>query len=78
MTQPVEEATKPKSLLRRAAENPLVQTTFHALGGLGFGLMLAGALPLDARVVIGVVLMSAAILGHWYAVLTDPNRVRDK
>ena len=59
--------------MRHLAENPYVQTAFHVAGGLGLGLLLAPFLQQRAAIVLGVLLLSAAVLGHWYAVLTDPT-----
>ena len=66
-----------KSLARRAAENPLVQTLFHAAGGCGLGLLTAPTLNREPQVILGVLFLAAAILGHWYAVLSDPQRAGD-
>ena len=59
--------------MRRLAENPYVQTAFHVAGGIGLGVFLAPFLPQKAAMLLSVILLSAAILGHWYAVVTDPS-----
>lgn len=64
--------------VRRLAENQYVQIAFHVAGGLGLGLFVSPWLQPKAAVVLGVVLMSAAVLGHWYAVLSDPNNKRSR
>ncbi len=61
--------------MRRLTENPYVQIAFHVAGGLGLGLLVAPLLQQKSSVALGVLLLSASILGHWYAVLRDQ---RDK
>ena len=61
------------SALRRAVENPYVQTAFHAGGGLGLGILVAPLLPQTIMPFLGGLLLSAAIRGHWYAIWSDPN-----
>ena len=68
------QSTERKTVFRRAAENQQVQVLFHALGGAGLGLLLAPTLDRGPQMIVGVVLLSAAILGHWYAILSDPAR----
>lgn len=60
-------------LLRSAVENLYVQIAFHALGGAGVGLLAAQLLPATIAIVVGVLFVSAAVLGHWYAVWSDPG-----
>lgn len=60
-------------VLRRASSNQYVQTVFHAAGGAGAGLLLAPLLQYPIAVVLGLALLAAAILGHWYAVWSDPD-----
>jgi len=60
--------------LRAAVENPYIQTGFHAAGGLGLGFVLAGLIPdRGPAVAVGVVLLAAAVFGHFYAVWSDPG-----
>ena len=64
---------KNSRFLRSAVENLYVQITFHAVGGAGVGLLAAQLLPVTVAVVAGVLFVSAAVLGHWYAVWSDPS-----
>lgn len=64
---------KNSPFLRGAVENPYVQITFHAVGGAGMGLLAAPLLPVPTAIVLGVLLVSAAVLGHCYAVWSDPG-----
>lgn len=64
---------KQHSVLRQAVENPYIQTAFHAGGGLGLGLITAPLIPQTITLFLGGLFLSAAILGHWYAVWSDPN-----
>ncbi len=65
--------------LRRAVENLYVQIAFHVAGGTGLGLFLASWLRQEASLVLGVTLVGVAVLGHWYAVWSDPeNRKNQK
>lgn len=59
--------------LRGAVENLYVQISFHAIGGAGVGLLAAQLLPAPIAIVLGVLFVSAAVLGHWYAVWSDPG-----
>ncbi|MEK7215015.1 MAG: hypothetical protein AAB289_05410 [Chloroflexota bacterium] len=59
-------------LLRRAVENPFIQIAFHVFGGMGLGFIVAGVAPGPVLLVMGVALLSAAVLGHFYAVWSDP------
>ncbi len=59
-------------MLRRAVENPYIQVTFHVLGGMGLGFVIASAAPNPLLLVAGVLLVAAAALGHVYAVWSDP------
>ena len=63
-------------LLRSAVENPRIQIAFHVGGGVGCGLLLARFMPPEAAAAVGVLLVGAAILGHWYAVWSDPHKAR--
>ena len=67
---------KRNRMLRRAVENPYIQTVFHAGGGLGLGLITAPLISQTITPFLGGLLLSAAILGHWYAVWSDPERGR--
>ncbi|MBI2885598.1 MAG: hypothetical protein HYY02_00160 [Chloroflexi bacterium] len=69
-------AFKHNRLLRRAVERPLVQTLFHGAGGLGLGLLVAPLLQPGPTGAVGILLLAAAILGHWYAVWSDPGQKR--
>lgn len=59
--------------LRAAVESPYIQTAFHAAGGMGLGFVVAGLIPdRGPAVVVGVLLLAAAVIGHFYAVWSDP------
>lgn len=60
-------------LLRRAVENAYIQTAFHVAGGIGLGLLLAPLLGLGNAAPLGIMLIAAAVVGHFYAVWSDPG-----
>lgn len=59
--------------LRAFVENPYIQTASHAAGGFGFGLLVAPFAPAGAGVVVAILLMAVAIIGHYIAVWSDPD-----
>jgi len=58
--------------LRALVENPYIQTAFHAAGGFGLGLFVAPVVPREPAIAVGVVLLAAAVIGHYMAVWSDP------
>ena len=62
---------KRSRVLRRAVEDPPIQVAFHVMGGAGLGLLAAHMLALPIAVAVGILLLAAAVLGHWYAVWSD-------
>jgi hypothetical protein len=70
-TPPVELRHHPK--LRALVENPYVQSAFHAAGGFGLGLFVAPVVPREPAIAVGVVLLAAAVIGHYIAVWSDPE-----
>ncbi len=58
--------------LRAAVENPYIQTAFHAAGGFGLGLFVAPVAPRELAIIVAVLLLAAAIIGHYIAVWSDP------
>ena len=59
--------------LRSVVENPYIQTASHAAGGFGFGLLVAPFAPGGTAVVVALLLMAVAIIGHFIAVWSDPD-----
>ena len=61
--------------LRRAVENPYIQIAFHALGGVGLGFTIASMAPHPLLLEAGVALIATAVIGHFYAVWSDPSNL---
>ena len=59
--------------LRAAVENPYIQTSFHVAGGFGLGLFAAPVAPRELAIAAGVLLLAAAVIGHYIAVWSDPD-----
>jgi hypothetical protein len=59
--------------LRAAVENSYIQTSFHVAGGFGLGLLAAPVAPRELAIAAGVLLLAAAVIGHFIAVWSDPN-----
>jgi len=64
---------KRSPFLRGAVESLYVQVAFHVIGGAGLGLLAAQVVPPSLAVVLALLFLGAAILGHWYAVWSDPG-----
>lgn len=60
-------------VLRNMVEDPRIQTIFHVAGGLGLGLLISPIVPRRCATPAGLALVTMAVLGHWYAVWSDPN-----
>ncbi|GEM_PF-2539500 len=58
--------------LRATVENPYVQSAFHAAGGFGVGLFVAPVVARELAIGLGVLLLAAAVIGHYIAVWSDP------
>ena len=65
---------KRSPFLRRAVEDLRVQVSFHVVGGVGLGLLLAQITPNEPAALLGALFIVAALMGHWYALWSDPSR----